>query len=400
MGTKRSQTVSGRKMSNQAIRKSLLVISLAALLTAVAAVPSGMLAQTQVPEKSRTRRVGAPELPTPSPTPTLVPVPKDETQDSDDVVRVETNLTSIFFTAADSNKRFIDNLRKEDVRIFEDGRPQEIFTFQQNLDLPLSIAILIDTSRSEERTLPDEKAAARAFVEAVMRPDKDEAAIVSFTGEVTLEQGFTGNPERVRRAIDRVEFVPPSGYIGGGVVVGGTPPISDTNQMLAGSTAIWDAVWASSNDLLSTSADNTRRTIILLTDGENTSGQMKIHEAIERAQKADALVYAIGIGDSYQGGVDEGSLRRITEQTGGRAYFPHNESELRSAFVQIQRDLREQYLLAYSPSNKTRDGSYRRIQIEIVDPELRKQKLKLNYRPGYFAKSTEPELPAKKRSYP
>lgn len=400
MGTKRSQTVSGRKMSNQVIRKSLLVISLAALLTAVAAVPSGMLGQTQAPEKSRTRRVGAPELPTPSPTPTPVPVPKDETQDSDDVVRVETNLTSIFFTAADSNKRFIDNLRKEDVRIFEDGRPQEIFTFQQNLDLPLSIAILIDTSRSEERTLPDEKAAARAFVEAVMRPDKDEAAIVSFTGEVTLEQGFTGNLERVRRAIDRVEFVPPSGYIGGGVVVGGTPPISDTNQMLAGSTAIWDAVWASSNDLLSTSADNTRRTIILLTDGENTSGQMKIHEAIERAQKADALVYAIGIGDSYQGGVDEGSLRRITEQTGGRAYFPHNESELRSAFVQIQRDLREQYLLAYSPSNKTRDGSYRRIQIEIVDPELRKQKLKLNYRPGYFAKSTEPELPAKKRSYP
>ncbi len=89
------------------------------------------------------------------------------------------------------------------------------------------------------------------FVEAVMRPEKDEAAIVSFTGEVTLEQGFTGNLDRLRRAIDRVEFVPPSGYIGGGVVVGGTPPISDTNQMLAGSTAIWDAVWASSNELLS-----------------------------------------------------------------------------------------------------------------------------------------------------
>jgi Ca-activated chloride channel family protein len=387
-------------MLNQTIRNLALVVSVAGSLVAGSAVPSRMFAQTSVPEKSRTRRVAAAELPGPSPTPTVVPKEETPPQDSDDVVRVETNLTSIFFTAADSNKRFINNLKKEDVRILEDGRPQEIFTFQQNLDLPLSIAILIDTSRSEERTLPDEKAAARAFVEAVMRPDKDEAAIVSFTGEVTLEQGFTGNLDRVRRAIDRVEFVPPSGYIGGGVVVGGTPPISDTNQMLAGSTAIWDAVWASSHDLLSASADNTRRTIILLTDGENTSGQMKIHDAIERAQKADALVYAIGIGDSYQGGVDEGSLRKITEQTGGRAYFPHNERELRNAFAQIQRDLREQYLVAYSPSNKARDGSYRRIQIEIVDPELRQQKLKLNYRPGYFAKTAEPESPAKRRSYP
>ncbi len=127
-------------------------------------------------------------MPAPSPTPTVAP--KDEpTQESDEVVRVETNLTSIFFTAADSNKRFVSNLKKEDIRILEDGQPQEIFTFQQNLDLPLSIAILIDTSISEQRTLPDEKAAARAFLESVMRPQRDEAAIVSFTGEVTLEQG-------------------------------------------------------------------------------------------------------------------------------------------------------------------------------------------------------------------
>jgi VWFA-related protein len=365
-------------MSNNAIKNLVFVLALGTLLAAGLALPAAMSAQqTETPDKSRSRRVTGPEKPAPSPTPT--PAQRDEaTQESDEVVRVETNLTSIFFTAADSSKRFISNLRKEDVRILEDGQPQEIFTFQQNLDLPLSIAILIDTSRSEERTLPDEKAAARAFVEAVMHPDRDEAAVVSFTGEVTLEQGFTGNLERLRRAIDRVEFVPPSGYIGGGVVVGGTPPISDTNQMLAGSTAIWDAVWASSNELMSISAGNTRRTLILLTDGEDTSSQLKIHEAIERAQKADALVYAIGIGDSYQGGVDEGSLRKITEQTGGRAYFPRNERELRDAFAQIQRDLREQYLIAYSPSNKARDGSYRRIQIEIVEPELRKQKLKLN----------------------
>jgi len=318
-----------------------------------------------------------------SPTP-----PKEEVpQDSDEVVRVETNLTNIFFTAADKNKRFLNTVKREDIRILEDGQPQDIFTFQQNIDLPLSLAILIDTSGSEERTLPDEKAAARSFIESVVRPNKDEAAVVSFTGEVTLEQGFTGNLERIRHAIDRVEFVPPAGYIGGGVVVGSTPPISGTNQMLAGSTAIWDAVWATSNELLAESAENTRRAIILLTDGEDTISQVKMHEAIIRAQKADAFIYAIGIGDMYRGGVDEGSLRKISEQTGGRAYFPRNERELRDAFDQIQRDLREQYLVAYSPSNKSRDGSYRRIEIEIVNPELRKQNLKLNYRPGYFAKN-------------
>jgi VWFA-related protein len=389
-------------MSNRAIRNLLLIAGLAVSLLAGSAVPARMFAQTQstaVPEKSRTRRVTNPQQPAPSPTPPVLPK-EENPQESDEVVRVETNLTSIFFTAADSSKRFINNLRKEDIQILEDGQPQEIFTFQQNLDLPLSIAILIDTSLSESRTLPDEKAAARSFVEAVMRPDKDEAAIVSFTGDVTLEQGFTGNVDRLRRAIDRVEFVPPSGYIGGGVVVGGTPPISDQNQILAGSTAIWDAVWASSNDLLAASADNARRTIILLTDGEDTISQVKMHEAIERAQKADALIYAIGIGDSYQGGVDMGSLRKITEQTGGRAYFPRSESELRSAFAQIQRDLREQYLVAYSPSNKARDGSYRKIQIEVTDPDLRKQKLKLNYRPGYFAKTADRELPARRRSNP
>ena len=389
-------------MSIRAIRNLVLLTCPVILLVADSVAPTKMYAQTQtttVPEKSRTRRVTDSEQPSPSPTPPVAPK-EENPRESDEVVRVETNLTSIFFTAADSNKRFISNLKKEDIQVLEDGQPQEIFTFQQNIDLPLSIAILIDTSRSEERTLPDEKAAARTFIEAVMRPDRDEAAVVSFTGEVTLEQGFTGNLDRLRRAIDRVEFVPPSGYIGGGVVVGGTPPISDTNQTLAGATAIWDAVWASSNDLLSISADNTRRAIILLTDGEDTISQVKIHEAIERAQKADALIYAIGIGDSYQGGVDAGSLRRITEQTGGRAYFPRNESELRSAFVQIQRDLREQYLVAYSPSNKARDGSYRRIQIEVTDPELRKEKLKLNYRPGYFAKTADRDLPAKRRSYP
>ena len=367
------------------------------LLLFVFVIVCGSIATRRMSAKNET--VAAPNaFASPSPSPSPSPRTREEVpQDSDEIVKFDTNLTNIFFTAADKNKRFISDLKAEDIRVLEDGDPQEIFTFQRNIDLPLSLAILIDTSASEERTLPDEKIAARAFLENVLRPNKDEAAIVSFTGETTLEQGFSGNLERLRRAIDRVEFVPPSGYIGGGVVVNGTPPISGTNQSLAGSTAIWDAVWATAEELISGSAEHTRRAIILLTDGADTSSRMKMQDAIERAQKADALIYAIGIGDRYTFGVNEGDLRKIAEKTGGRAYFPRHERDLHEAFTQIQRDLREQYLVAYSPKNKARDGSYRRIEIELVNPALKQRDLKLNYRAGYFAKTSGPEPPTRKR---
>jgi VWFA-related protein len=382
------------------LRLSILALFLtAAALSAVSLLVQGIGAQNSSAENS-TRQRRAQNLSEPSPTP---PVKEEETLVSDEVVRVETNLTNVFFTAADKHKRFVSTIKREEVRVLEDGVPQEIFTFQQNIDLPLSLAILIDTSRSEERTLPEEKAAAQSFLEAVMRPGKDEAAVVSFTGDATLEQGLTGNIAHLRRAIDRVEYVPPSGLIGGGVVVGGiprtTPPISDTQQALAGSTAIWDAVWTTSNEVLRDTAEHTRRAIILLTDGQDTSSQLHIEEAINGTVKIDALVYAIGIGDRYQFGIDEGALKRIADATGGRAYFPRSERELRDAFMQIQKDLREQYLIAYSPRNKTRDGSYRRVIIEITNPELQKQALKLTYRPGYFAKSPA-SIPSKTAKKP
>src|ERR1044072_2071484 len=366
------------------------------VLISLAALNVGTSAQSGNTNSSR-QRVASPS---PSPTPRSQ---DEETLNSDDVLRVETNLTNVFFTAADKRKRFVSTIKKEDLRVLEDGVPQEIFTFQQNIDLPLSLAILIDTSRSEERTLPEEKAAAQAFLEAAMRPNKDEAAVVSFTGEATLEQGLTGSVANLRRAISRIEYVPPSGMIGGGVVVGGlprtTPPISDTQQALAASTAIWDAVWTTSNEILRDTAEHTRRAIFLLTDGSDTSSQMSIQEAINGAVKIDALVYAIGIGDRYAFGINEGSLKKITDATGGRAYFPRDERELREAFAQIQNDLREQCLIAYSPSNKTRDGSFRRVVIEIANPELQKDSLKLTYRPGYFAQSPT-SIPSKTSKKP
>lgn len=346
-------------------------------------------AAAQTPETSRPRRAATDPLAQPTPTTQSTPAADGQEVQDDEVVRVDTDLTNILFTATDKNRRFITNLRKEDIRITEDGQPQEIFTFQTQADLPLTLAILIDTSISQERTLPDEKAAARSFIDAIIRQGKDEAAVVSFTGDSTLEQGLTGNVSRLRQAVEQVEFVPPSGYVGGGVVVG-TPPISGSNSSRAGSTAIWDAIWVTSDEVLTEAADKTRRAIILVTDGVDTSSRKKMSDAIERSIKADALIFVIGIGDNYRyQGVNEGDLRKVAERTGGRAYFPRDESDLRAAFKQIERELREQYLVAYSPTNQSRDATYRRVQIEIVNPELRSQNVKLNYRQGYFARGAK-----------
>lgn len=333
------------------------------------------------------------------PKPKATPQDADEAIDDDDVVRFETDLTNVLFTAVDKNKRFVTTIKKEDVRVLEDGVEQDVFTFQRETDRPLSLAILVDTSASQERTLPEEKSAAQRFVDAVIRSRRDEVAVLSFTGDATLEQGLTGNASNVRRAIDRIEFVPPSGYIGGGTVInvpGTTPPISGDNQRRAGSTAIWDAVWVTARDVLSETSDKTRRAIILLTDGVDTSSRLKMSEAIDSALKADAIIYSIGIGDDFFSGVEESSLRQLSERTGGRAYFPRDETDLRAAFSQIQEELRSQYLLAYSPRNKAKDGTFRKVLIEVVNPDLQKQKLRLTYRQGYFAQSATAPTPKKR----
>jgi VWFA-related protein len=318
-------------------------------------------------------------VPTPPPPP---PLPVED----EGVIEIDTEVVNVLFTAQDRQRRLLTNLRDEDVRILENGEVQEIVSFVRKIDLPLSLTILIDTSASQERTLPEEKDAAKSFLESVVRPSKDEVAIISFTGEATLEQGMTNNVARLRRAVDNVKFTPPSGYVGGGVVVG-TPPISGSNQTTAGSTAIWDAIWVTSEEILGPAPEGTRRAIILLTDGVNTYGLKKMQDAIEASLKSEAVIYSIGIGDNYYDGVNKGALKKISESTGGNAFFPRDEAELRDAFRQIQEEMRSQYLIAYEPSNQARDGSYRTINVQLANPQLLRDKIKLTHREGYFAKT-------------
>jgi hypothetical protein len=203
------------------------VCALLVALTSPGGLPLHLRAQeapaANQPRQSRVQNEAQP----PAAVPTLQRS-SEETEakaQDEDVVTVETDLANLLFTAVDKYKRFVTSLKQDDIRVLEDGVEQKVFTFQRETDRPLSLAVLIDVSASQERTLPEEKAAARGFVDAIIRPGKDEVGILSFSGEATLEQGLTGTLARVRAAIDRVEVEFPPGYIGGGMVVsGGTPP--------------------------------------------------------------------------------------------------------------------------------------------------------------------------------
>ena len=306
--------------------------------------------------------------------------------DEDDVIRVNTDVTNLPFTAIDQQRRFITSLRAEDIRVLEDGVPQQLFTFQRETNRPLAIAFLIDVSISQQYTLSNEKAAARGFIEKAIQSSRDQVAIIPFTGLAFLEQPLTRDVISVYRVLQQIEVAVPA-YQGAGRPLPGIPT---GPGLLApppeGTTAIWDAVALTSSEVLAPSQGQRRRAIVLLTDGLDTTSRLRRMEAIDRVLSAEAVVYAIGIGDSKGEGVNKSAVREIAERTGGRAFFPKKQEDLQAAFTEIEQELRTQYLIAYSSTNKKRDGAYRRIAVEITNPGLQKEKLQIRHRPGYFAK--------------
>lgn len=312
-------------------------------------------------------------------------VGQQPTTQDDEVIRVESDLTNLLFIATDKQNHFITTLRQEDVRVLEDDVPQQLFTFQRETDRPLSIALLIDVSGSEERTLSQEKGAARSFIETIIRSKQDQAAVIPFTDRAFLEQALTNNVLGIYQALERVDVALPS-YLGSGPPISGIASRPGMSVPREGSTAIWDAVVVSTSEVLVRAAGKRRRAIILLTDGFDTSSRLARNAAITQAINSETVIYAIGIGDSKYDGVNKDALTTLADGTGGRAFFPKNETDLKAAFAQIEQELRSQYLIAYSSSNKKRDGTYRQMRIEITNPALLKDRLKLRYRPGYFAK--------------
>jgi VWFA-related protein len=191
---------------------------------------------------------------------------------------------------------------------------------------------------------------------------------------------------KIYRALEEVEIAFPA-YTGTAPPLGGIQSGPGTiAPPRGGSTAIWEAIALTSRNILARSFTQRRRAIILLTDGQDTSSRINRATAIDQAIQAETVIYAIGIGDKRYEGVNKDALTHLAEKTGGRAFFPKKDTDLAAAFQEIEQELRSQYLLAYSSSNKEHDGSFRSMTLEIVNPSLAKEKWKLRYRPGYFAK--------------
>ncbi len=297
------------------------------------------------------------------------PVEQESNQD-EQVLKLGTQLVTVPFNVTDKKNRYINDLSKDDVEVLEDSKGQEVFSFERQSDLPITIAMLIDISGSQQWTLPEEVAAGKNFFRRVLRPKKDLAAVVTFEHESVLVQDLTSDLDKLTRALDDVRI--PAESVS--MRRGGTPPINNSG---VGSTALYDSVYSVSSELLRREAG--RRVIILVTDGEDTSSSIKMKEAIERTWRSEIIVYSIGIGGPM--GVDSGTLKKIAAETGGRAFFPKNLTDLDTAYAQIDEDLRSQYILAYTPANSTKDGSFRTIQVKIKNHS----DLTVRHRRGYFA---------------
>lgn len=298
----------------------------------------------------------------------------DETPSSDEAVKLGTDLVNVLFTAVDRNNRVISDIRQDEIVVLEDGRPQQIFTFKRETTLPINIAILMDLSGSQEYTFPQEKTAAGEFLRSIIRPNKDSAAILTFQDDVELVQGLSSRTDALNRAFDQIQFSRRFG------------PTSSRHQ----ATALYDAIYVTADEVLArdeihrVSADDqvTRRAIVLLTDGVDNASSRKLDEAIDRAWRAGVIIYSIGIGDRFRfEGVREDVLRRLGDETGGRAYFPRSSDDLLNDFRQIESEMRSQYLVAYSPSNSSHDGRFRRVEVRVnARPDAR-----IIHRRGYYA---------------
>jgi VWFA-related protein len=272
-------------------------------------------------------------------------------------VRVE--LVNVLATVTDKKNRLITNLSKDDFRIFEDGRPQQIRFFSRETDLPLRIGLLIDTSNSIRGRLHFEQEAAIDFLNEVLRPGKDSAFVVAFDVEPQLIQDYTDDVEKLSAAINSLQA--------GGV------------------TTLYDAIFFACKEKLyifPPPEPYLRRVMIVISDGQDNQSVHTRDEAIAMAQTAEVTIFAISTNRSGAAGKGDKVLQKLAKDTGGRAFFPFEAGDLSSNFQEIARELRSQYSLAYVSTNAVHDGTFRKIIIEPVDNNLRVQA-----KEGYFAPS-------------
>lgn len=291
--------------------------------------------------------------------------------------KANVNVVNVFFNVKDKKGLLIPGLQKGDFDVLEDGKPQTIKYFSAESNQPLTLGILIDSSASQMRVLEYEKEVGAAFLRDVLK-EKDMAFVISFDVTVDLLQDYTNSANQLSRALNRARINTGGG--GGGVPgLGGGPFPTSADPR---GTLLYDAIYLASHDKLGSEVG--RKAMIVLTDGEDQGSQLKIRDAIEAAQKADAMCYVILIADrGFYGGAYGGDreMRKLTEETGGRTIEVSNKPDkLRTAFDQIAAELRSQYSIGYTPTNAKLDGSFRKVEIATKDKNHHVQARK-----GYYA---------------
>jgi VWFA-related protein len=269
-------------------------------------------------------------------------------------IRIQVNLVNLFATVRDKHKAIVTGLKQDDFQVYEDGQLQEITNFSAESNLPITLGILIDTSGSEYFMLSGEKEAGSRFLARVLRKG-DLAMVMTFDTDVDLLADFTDDRGLLDRAINRAQINVPVG----GVIVQGPLPSSGT-----GGTNFYDAVYLAAHDKLSDEAG--RKAIVVLTDAEDTGSKLKLQDAIEAAQRTDTVVHILLV--AADGG-DRDVAGRLTGDTGGRMIIVRSEKNLEQAFDEISEELRSQYTIGYTPTNKKHDGSYRKIKVEMKNKD-------------------------------
>jgi len=289
----------------------------------------------------------------------LVPsaVPQEPVQ-SGGSISTQVALVNLFATVRDKNKRIVTDLTKNDFKIFEDNEEQKVAFFSKEVTMPITLGLLIDTSGSEQYRLPAEQDAAGRFLERVMKKG-DEAMVISFDLDVNLLADFTDDRHIIERAINKAQV---NAVGGAGVVTPGTIP--STN----GGTHFYDAVYLACSEKLGTEAG--RKALIIITDAEDQGSKTRLEEAVEAAQRADAVVHILWVHDGPYGRFDV--AKKLAEETGGRAIDVSNEKKLEQAFDQISEELRSQYQIGYYyPANKAKDGGFRKIKVDVANRDYR-----------------------------
>jgi len=287
------------------------------------------------------------------------------------VFRKNVNLVNLFFNVKDKHGALIPGLTQDNFEVLEDGKPQTIKYFSAESNQPLTLGILIDSSLSMQKMLPDEKVIAGEFLHQVLT-DKDLAFVISFDISVDLLQDLTSNVRQLRAGLEKARINVGGGGIGGAPGIGQGPfPVSRPKG-----TLLYDGVYLGANEILSKQVG--RKAMIVLTDGVDMGSQVKLREAIETAQKADAICYVLLLFDP-QYGSDMHDMSQLAEQTGGRAISVGNTEKLSKAFSEISNELRSQYSLGYAPLNEKHDGSFRKIEVKS------KEGYKIQTRKGYYA---------------